>query len=154
MSRSNRTDGKQNGAVGYGCPPVSGQYNPGQSGNPKGRPKGRKNFTTILVDVLASKITVRGKNGPRKLSKLEAMVEVQVNEALAGNSNAFARIFQIAEKVEAFKWQPPEINHRALFQSAIEKLDRSIARQANARDEKPVSIDTPQNEAPNQKQSR
>jgi Family of unknown function (DUF5681) len=28
-------------AVGYGCPPTSSQFQPGQSGNAKGRPKGR-----------------------------------------------------------------------------------------------------------------
>jgi Family of unknown function (DUF5681) len=131
MSGSNRSDG------GYGRPPVDHQFKPGQSGNPRGRPKGRKNFETMFLDVLNRKITVRDKNGARVLSKIEAILEVQLNKALAGDSNAFAKVFQIAEKFEAFKWQPQEINHPALVQSAMEKLDRLIARQANARDEEP-----------------
>jgi hypothetical protein len=91
----------------------------------------------MFLDVLNRKITVRDKNGARVLSKIEAILEVQLNKALAGDSNAFAKVFQIAEKFEAFKWQPQEINHPALVQSAMEKLDRLIARQANARDEEP-----------------
>jgi hypothetical protein len=38
------------------------------------------------------------------VSKLEAMIEVIT--ALAGDAHAFARIIQIAEKLEAFTWQP------------------------------------------------
>jgi hypothetical protein len=91
----------------------------------------------MFVEALNSKITVRDKNGARTLSKIEAILEIQLNKALAGDSNAFAKVLQLAEKVEAFKSQPPEINHPALVQSAIEKLDRLMARQANARDEEP-----------------
>ena len=39
--------------VGYGKPPRKSQFKPGQSGNPKGRPKGRKGFSTILVEELS-----------------------------------------------------------------------------------------------------
>jgi Family of unknown function (DUF5681) len=39
----------------YGRPP------PGQRGNPRGRPKGRKNEATILHELLNRKITVRGR---------------------------------------------------------------------------------------------
>ena len=48
--------GKKDYEVGYGKPPKSGQFKPGQSGNPKGRPKGAKNFKTELATVLANMI--------------------------------------------------------------------------------------------------
>lgn len=37
--------------VGYGKPPKDGQYTPGNSGNPRGRPKGAKNKATILREI-------------------------------------------------------------------------------------------------------
>ena len=40
--------------VGYGKPPRSRRFKPGQSGNPKGRPKGAKNRDTILRELLNS----------------------------------------------------------------------------------------------------
>ena len=53
--------------VGYGKPPKSGQFRPGQSGNPGGRPKGRKKTAT----------STRHKVGPSS----EPMKELIIEEA-------------------------------------------------------------------------
>ena len=137
MSGSNRFGGDHNSPVGYGRPPVNRQFKPGQSGNPKGRPKGRKNLTTTVVDALSKKIKVRDKNGLRTISKLDAMIEVQINKAVSGNSNSFAKVFQVAEKLEAFKWQP-EVNHEQLLDSVFWKLERQIAK-AKAQEQEALS---------------
>ncbi len=39
--------------IGYGRPPKAGQFKPGQSGNPQGRPKGSTNLATDLSAELA-----------------------------------------------------------------------------------------------------
>ena len=44
--------------VGYGKPPRSGQFRKGQSGNPKGRPKGARGVKSLLDDALSKEITV------------------------------------------------------------------------------------------------
>ena len=41
-----------NHSVGYGRPPEATRFKPGQSGNPKGRPKGSKNLRTLFAEEL------------------------------------------------------------------------------------------------------
>ena len=123
MSKSNRSDGTPTRAVGYKRPPVNRQFKPGQSGNPKGRPKGRKNLKTMFVEVLSRKVKVRDKNGTRTVSKLEAMIEVISNRALAGDPNALARLLQIAEKHGVFNWQPEPTIDTSAYEVLMRKLE-------------------------------
>lgn len=44
--------------VGYGMPPKRSQFQPGQSGNPKGRAKGARNLATNVRAVLGRRIMV------------------------------------------------------------------------------------------------
>jgi len=125
MSESDQSDDKQNSAVGYRRPPVNRQFKPGQSGNPRGRPKGSKNFPTMFAEAMSRPVTVRDKKGKiRTLSKQELMVEVMVNKAVAGDPKAFAAVVQFAEKFEVFKRQTQ--NHRENMDSALLKLKRGL----------------------------
>ena len=125
MSESDQSDDKQNSAVGYRRPPVNRQFKPGQSGNPRGKPKGSKNFPTMFAEAMSRPVTVRDKKGKiRRLSKQELMVEVMVNKALAGDPKAFAAVVQFAEKFEVFKRQTQ--NHRENMDSALLKLKRGL----------------------------
>ena len=42
--------------VGYGKPPKHTRFQPGQSGNPRGRPKGTKNLKTDLEEELSERV--------------------------------------------------------------------------------------------------
>ena len=123
MSESHRSDATHTYAVGYKRPPVDRQFKPGQSGNPRGRPKGRKNLRTMFVEALNKKIKVRGKNGTRTVSKLEAMIEVNINKAIAGDAHALAKIVQIGEKLDAFNWHLDQSVDPSGYELLMKKLE-------------------------------
>jgi len=76
--------------VGYKKPPRHKQFKPGLSGNAKGRPRGSKNFTTVIEEELRTPIEVT-ENGKRKrISKRHAIVKQTVNKAVAGDPKATA----------------------------------------------------------------
>jgi Family of unknown function (DUF5681) len=81
--------------VGRGKPPIASRYKPGQSGNPRGRPKGRKNYKTVFKEALNAKITVQEGSKSRRVSKFEATVLRQLQSALKGDHRAAATVFKM-----------------------------------------------------------
>jgi len=79
--------------VGYGRPPRGHQFKPGQSGNPRGRPKGAKNEATILRILLNRKIEIREGARTRKVTIFEAILLRFTEDALKGNTKAAAFLF-------------------------------------------------------------
>jgi hypothetical protein len=75
-------------SVGYRKPPQNRQFKPGQSGNPKGRPKGAKNFATVFAEELLASIEVT-ENGKRKrISKQRALIKHTINKAVTGDTKS------------------------------------------------------------------
>ena len=87
--------------VGYGKPPAKSRFQPGQSGNPKGRPKGSLNISTILMKILRERVVIT-ENGSRKtITKLEAFIKQVVNKAASGDLRALSHLLpMIAVAVE------------------------------------------------------
>jgi Family of unknown function (DUF5681) len=85
-----RRDYAISGPVGYGKPPRAHRFMPGQSGNPKGRPKCSKNESTLLRDLLHRKIEVREGSRIRKVSVLEAIHLKIAEDSLKGNTKSAA----------------------------------------------------------------
>jgi hypothetical protein len=71
--------------VGYGKPPKRTQFKKGESGNPRGRPKGAKSISTIVEEELNRKIEVteNGKTVRRPVRQL--IVRAAVREAVKGS---------------------------------------------------------------------
>lgn len=78
--------------VGYGHPPKHTQFKPGQSGNPKGRPKGARSASSIATEILNQKLTL--KNG-HKITCREALIHRLRENALKGDRHALDRLLAL-----------------------------------------------------------
>jgi len=112
--------------VGYKKPPKNGRFKKGQSGNPNGRPKGSKNFVTILTKELNQKITVNENGKQKNISRMEAMVKRLVAEALQGERRSLITLIDIMRKTG----QMDEVEVQGLIPENYESiLDSFVERQ-------------------------
>lgn len=81
--------------VGYKRPPQETRFKKGQSGNPKGRPKGSINLLTLLNKVVNTPITLTDQNGRQiKITKKEAALLQAINKAAKGDLTALKLLLQ------------------------------------------------------------
>lgn len=92
------TGGKDSKGAGYGRPPEHTRFRKGQSGNPKGRPRGTKNFETDLREELGEKIPVREGDRYLRVSKQRAVIKALVSRALKGDARAAGQIIGLVAK--------------------------------------------------------
>lgn len=74
--------------MGYGKPPVNSRFKAGESGNPKGRPRGARNRTTILNKTLNERVVVTDNGRRKNITKQEAIFKQLVNKAASGDHRA------------------------------------------------------------------
>lgn len=85
--------------VGYGKPPATGRFKPGQSGNPSGRPKGRANkakppalneerMKSILLEEAYRTIKVNEGSGQISVPMAQAVIRSLAVNAVKGNQRA------------------------------------------------------------------
>ncbi|EAQ96142.1 DUF5681 domain-containing protein [Congregibacter litoralis] len=74
--------------VGFGKPPKHTQFKKGQSGNPKGRPKGIKNLNTDLEEELNQKIIITEGGISQEITKQRAMIKTLFVKAMKGDTRA------------------------------------------------------------------
>ncbi|WP_420822785.1 DUF5681 domain-containing protein [Sphingomonas mesophila] len=75
----------QNGKVGWGCPPIGSRFKPGTSGNPRGRPRGRRE-KDLYDAILGQMVTVREEGVERRVRADEAFLLQLTAKGLAGDS--------------------------------------------------------------------
>jgi hypothetical protein len=96
MARTNRDY-----EIGYGKPPKGTQFKPGQSGNPKGRPKGSKAIPTLVHEELKTRIAVSEGGVTKRMSKGEAIVKRLVSGALKGDLKAIGLVSVFSRNASA-----------------------------------------------------
>lgn len=111
--------------VGYGKPPQHSRFKPGQSGNPRGRPKGSKNkrpalneerMKSIIYAEAYRNITLRDGDGQVSMPVAQAVIRsIAVNAAKnrIGAQRLFTELLASAEESD-------RAQHEALLQAAIE----------------------------------
>jgi Family of unknown function (DUF5681) len=94
---------EQNYGVGYRKPPHHTRFKKGQSGNPRGKVKGRKNYRTELLEELSEKVIVSENGRPRKLSKQTLVIKRMVADAVNGDARAREQLLRLSGQIDAFE---------------------------------------------------
>jgi hypothetical protein len=90
-----------NERVGYRRPPLSTRFRPGQSGNPRGRPQGARNLSTVIAAALSERVAINENGRRRRITKLEAAVKQLVNRAASGEARATQLLLALVQANEA-----------------------------------------------------
>jgi hypothetical protein len=94
------SDNQRDDEVGYGKPPRHTQFEPGRSGNPRGRPLGAKDLKSLLNKALNELVVVTENGGRRKISKREAIVTQLVNGSAKGDFKAIQILLGMLRDIE------------------------------------------------------
>jgi hypothetical protein len=116
--------------VGYGKPPSASRFRAGHSGNPKGRPKGHRNFKTIIQEALNAPVLVREGDKKRHVKKVEAIVLRQLDGAMKGDGRATETVIKLMKHMGLLDTLEPEAASAKLT-SAEERIFEEIVRQKN-----------------------
>lgn len=101
-------DPSQGDEVGYGRPPKHSRFRPGESGNQRGRPPGRKNFTTVIREYAQGRMKVTEGGRDKTLPRFDALQRTMWAQAFKGNPKALAFVLQSLREAGLLKAEPQE----------------------------------------------
>ena len=84
-------------AVGYKKPPRHSRFQPGQSGNPRGRQKGVRNLAIDVKRTLEVPVRLNDQGRARRVSSQEAALLRLREKALMGDPRALAQFLELAK---------------------------------------------------------
>ena len=129
-------DPENDNNIGYGKPPRHTRFTKGQSGNPKGRPKGAKNLSTILQKASREPVTVTIRGRTVVITKLEAGMHQLANQAANGDLKAIRdlmywhQVFQQSQQASApaSSWTEKEV---PVMESLLRRIRQGADPEAN-----------------------
>lgn len=77
--------------------PNKGSFQPNQSGNPKGRPRGAKGVKAMVRKAFAMPIEIQTARGPKKVAIFEALLKKEVSMAAEGDWRARRTVFELGK---------------------------------------------------------
>jgi len=108
MEEQSQSGSPETPKIGYCNPPEHTRFKKGQSGNPRGRPKGTLNLATVLERTLRERVAVN-ENGRRKtITKLEASIKQLTNKAASGDFKAMQLLATLVRSAEERAAQIPD----------------------------------------------
>ena len=136
MTASAIPDATSHYGVGYKKPPEETRFKKGQSGNPKGRPKGSQNLRTIFLAESDTKVSITENGKTRAASKREIVMKTVINKAAKGDAKAAAIFLKLDERFNP----PPVIEalENASRRHQLAEEDRQIMEYLGLLDEAPA----------------
>lgn len=125
--------------VGYGKPPTHGRFKPGQSGNPKGRPRGAKNksptlheerLKSIVLEEAYRTIKVNDGEKPVSVPMAQAVIRSLAVNAAKGNQRAqrlFTELLTSTERENARlhnEWLDTAITYKVEWEKELRRRER------------------------------
>ena len=106
-------DNNDEAQVGYGRPPKSSRWRPGQTGNPKRKRAGKPPRADAIIDALLdARLKVVRNGDPTTLTGLQAIASQLLTKASAGNQGALRALLRLVETAP-----PPEGKKGILLKS-------------------------------------
>ena len=151
MVKDNDTKANGSGSgerpVGRGNPPKETQWKEGQSGNPRGRPRGVRNVATEVLRMLRTQTDVPNGDRVRSTTTQEAAYIVLRDKALAGEARALDRLLDEAARYNnepsATKKGPLPEEDRAILDAFIAEVLAAAGVSGGSKKNLPRSMSTP-----------
>ena len=99
MTNNHKPEGYE---VGRGKPPKQSQFKPGQSGNPGGRPKGRKRIFMSVLEEINKEISIVENGEPQKVLCGDAIAKRLISIALTkGDLTVLKMLLELEQMAES-----------------------------------------------------
>jgi hypothetical protein len=116
--------------LGYKRPPKHSRFRKGVSGNPRGRPKGKRNFATVLKEILEEKVVINEGRARKTVTKLEAALKQLANKAASGDLVAARQLIALVRSAEQGAVEPPS---NQLREDDLKIMQRVLRRQGSGK---------------------